>query len=236
MLNNLLNEIEVLKNPEKAKILQNFFKTGKWQYGEWDIFYWLMVPISRKLVDKYYKELDFEDVKVLLKSRIHEERLIWTLCLVKKFEKWNTEEKNKVYTFYLNNRYWINNWDLVDLSAPNIVWTYLRDFCHILDKKILDELCNSSNLWDRRIGILSTFAFIRKNKFEDTIRICETLLHDKHDLINKATWWMLREVWKRDEKVLVDFLNKNIKKMNRTTLRYAIEKFNPEIRRYYLSL
>lgn len=233
-LNNLKKEIENLKNPEKAQILQWFFKTGKWQYWEWDIFYGIIVPEQRKLAKKYYKNLDFEDLGKLIDSPIHEERLISLLILIEQFEKWNNLTKKEIFNFYLTNSQKINNWDLVDLSAPKIIWSYLLGKKE--ERKILYKLSDSSNLWEKRISIISTFAFIKNKEFDDAIKICKILINDSHDLIHKATWWMLREIWKREEKILLSFLEENIKSMPRTMLRYAIEKLEEEKRLYYLNI
>ncbi len=229
-LNNLRKEMKELSNPEKAKILQGFFKTGKGQYGEGDVFLGLVVPEQRKLVKRYWDSIGPQDLQILLNSRIHEERLIALLILVKKYEA-NEIARQLVFDFYLENTMNINNWDLVDLSAPNIVGKFL------LDKKrdVLYDLVKSNNLWEKRISIISTFSFIRNKQFEDTLKISEILLNDKHDLIHKAVGWMLREVGKRDEKVLEDFLKKHYRAMPRTMLRYAIEKFPEEKRKKYLA-
>lgn len=233
MLDNLLWEIKANANKEKAEILQRFFKTWKWQYWEGDLFYWIIVPIQRKIVKKYYAIITFEEVGILLKSKYHEERLIWAFILVAKFEATKSkEEKEIIYKFYIKNSKWINNWDLVDLSAPNIVWKYLLD----KNKDILYEFSKSNNLWKRRISIIATFTFIKEGFFEDTIKISQILMTDNEDLIHKACWWMLREIWKRNENILIEYLNKNILKIPRTTLRYAIERLEENKRKYYLNL
>jgi len=229
-LQNLRKELKSLANPEKAKILQGFFKTGQGQYGEGDVFLGIVVPEQRKLAKKYWNLIGPQDLQILLNSEVHEERLIALLILVKKYE--NSEiARQLVFDFYLENTKNINNWDLVDLSAPNIVGKFL------LDKKrdVLYDLVKSSNLWDKRISIISTFSFIREKDFEDTLRISEILLKDEHDLIHKAVGWMLREVGKRDVNVLEDFLKKHYKNMPRTMLRYAIEKFDEKKRKKYLA-
>lgn len=231
MLNNLLAELRWFANKEKAQVLERFFKTWKWQYWEGDIFYWIIVPIQRTLVKKYFKQINIEQIRILFDSKFHEERLVWVLILVAKFE--NSKDNNEreiIYNFYLENSLRVNNWDLVDLSAPNIVWKFLLD----RNKDILFKLAISNNLWQRRMAIIATFTFIRSWDFDDVINIIMILLEDKEDLIHKACWWMLREIWKRDEKVLINFLDKNITKLPRTTLRYAIEKFDNDRRNYYL--
>lgn len=229
-LSKLRKEMRSLADSEKAKVLQGFFKTGKGQYGEGDVFLGIAVPKQRELVKKYFNFIGYTDIQILLNSLIHEERLVALLILVKKYE---TSELARplIFNFYLENGRNVNNWDLVDLSAPNIVGKFL------LDKKrdVLYSLAKSSNLWDRRISIVSTFTFIRENDFNDTLKIAEILLKDEHDLIHKAVGWMLREVGKRDVVVLENFLKKHYKNMPRTMLRYAIEKFDEKKRKKYLS-
>jgi 3-methyladenine DNA glycosylase AlkD len=229
-LNKFGDELRKLANPKKAKVLQNFFKTGKGDYGEGDIFLGVVVPEQRKLVKKFYKDLTLQEVQVLLNSEIHEERLVALLVLVEKFEK-NSGERKEIFDFYLGNTKKINNWDLVDLSAPKIVGKHLLN----LDKAVLYEFANSDNLWKKRIAILSTFTFIRYGKFSDSLKIAEILLNDEHDLIHKAVGWMLREIGKRDLNIEEEFLKKHYKTMPRTMLRYAIEKFEEAKRKSYLN-
>lgn len=230
MLQQLRSELLAISNPQKAKILSGFFKTGKGQYGEKDVFLGVMVPQSRAIAAKY-TSLSFEDISKLLHSKFHEERLIALLMLVKKFGH-SPEIQKEVYDFYLQNTAFINNWDLVDLTAPKIVGEYLLN----RDRKILTKLARSKDLWERRIAVMATFQFICKNReYEDTFRIAEILILDTHDLIQKAVGWMLREVGKRvSEKAEREFLDRNYKKMGRTALRYAIERFDPELRQKYL--
>lgn len=215
-------------NPEKAKILQGFFKTGPGEYGEGDVFLGVMMPQQRSVVKRFWKEASFDDVGVLLGSEIHDERNVGSLILVEKFKR--ADNKKEVYDFYMSNLAGINNWDLVDLSAPHIVGEYLID----KDRSVLFDLVKSDNLWERRIAVLATFAFIRENDFDDTLRIAELLLGDEHDLIHKAVGWMLREVGKRDEALLKKFLRDNYNELPRTTLRYAIERFGAEERKAWL--
>jgi 3-methyladenine DNA glycosylase AlkD len=234
------NELEkVLKekaNPEKAKLLQRFFKTGKGEYGEGDIFYGIIVPVQRKIA-KEFLHIAINDISELLDSKIHEKRMIGLFILIDKYNK-ACKEKNEnlkkdIFEFYLANasKSNINNWDLVDLSAPNIVGNYLLDKNH----EILFKLAKSKNLWEKRISVLATFAFIRQNEFKDSLKISEILLSDSHDLIHKAVGWMLREIGKRNLKVLEEFLKKHYKKMPRTMLRYAIEKFSESERKKWLN-
>ncbi|MBT3397712.1 DNA alkylation repair protein [archaeon] len=222
-------------NPEKAKILQGFFKTGPGQYGEGDIFLGVMMPRQRAVVKKFWEEASFEDVKSLLDSEIHDERNVGSLILVEKFKRASDEqEKKKIYDFYLGNTRGINNWDIVDLSAPYVVGGYLLD--KKKERKVLYDLVKSDNLWERRIAILATFAFIRAGDFGDTLKIAKLLLKDGHDLIHKAVGWMLREIGKRNQKVLEKFLQEGGRymMMPRTMLRYAIERFEEGKRKSYL--
>jgi len=231
MLNKLKKDLQNLANPEQAKILQRFFKTGKGQYGEGDVFLGIMAPKMRELVKKY-KELNLEKIKELLKSKYNEARWIALLILINKYKKSSQEEKQIIFNIYLDNTNRINNWNLVDISAPHIIGDYLLQ--NYDKKQLIYDLAQSDNLWEKRIAIISTFAFIRYNKFDDTLAISKILLGDSHDLIHKAVGWMLREVGKKDVLVLEDFLKKHYKNIPRTTLRYAIEKFEEEKRKRYL--
>ena len=216
-------------DPEKAKILQRFFKTGKGEHGEGDVFLGLTVPQVRS-VSLQFKTLALSDVEQLLKSKFHEERLTALLILVHQFQKGNESVKQVVYEFYLHHTKWINNWDLVDLSAPKIVGSYLLH----TPKKILYTLAKSKNVWERRIGVMATYTFIQNNRYDDTLHIAKFLLNDSHDLIHKAVGWMLREIGKRSLKTEETFLRQNYKKMPRTMLRYAIERFPEHKRQTYL--
>jgi 3-methyladenine DNA glycosylase AlkD len=232
MLSNLRKEIDEAKNPEQAKNLQRFFKTGKGQYGEGDVFFGIKVPVQRKIVKKYWKYISLKDIQELLNSKFHEERMIGLLILVEAYKKSKKDKmkQREIFEFYLKNTSRINNWDLVDLSAPNIV----GDFCSIEGTEILKFLAKSENLWERRIAILSTAAFIKKRIFGETLAIADMLLKDEHDLIHKAVGWMLREVGKKNQEVLEIFLKDRYKEMPRTMLRYSIEKFPEEKRKAYL--
>ncbi|MBE0478142.1 DNA alkylation repair protein [Candidatus Aerophobetes bacterium] len=224
----LKKELSAQENPEKAKILQRFFKTGAGEYGEGDVFLGVAVPHVRKIAKKY-NELALLDIVDLLHSKIHEERLASLLIMVDKFQK--GKEKEAVYRTYLQNTKYINSWDLVDLSAYKIVGEYLSG----KPKAILYQLARSKMLWERRIAIIATFSFIKNNQFEETFAIARILVDDEHDLIQKAVGWMLREIGKRDYKAEEEFLDKYADKMARTTLRYAIEKFPEEKRKHYLA-
>jgi 3-methyladenine DNA glycosylase AlkD len=218
-----------LASKDKAKNLQRFFKTGPGQYGEGDIFHGITVPVLRQLV-KEYEGIALTEVVKLLKSGMHEERLLSLLMLVRAYTQSDNARKKKIYGLYLQNTRYINNWDLVDLSVPQIVGAYLAD----KSREPLYVLARSQDLWQRRIAVLSTFTFIRFNDFTDSLEISKILLDDKHDLIHKSVGWMLREIGKRDLAVEEQFLLRHYKKMPRTMLRYAIEKFPERRRKEYL--
>lgn len=229
-ITDLIKNLKKLQNPSKAKIFQSFFKTGKGEYGEGDIFLGLTVPQQRQIA-KNYSHLPLEDLQKLLESKIHEHRLVALLILIGQYTKADEKTKKPIFNFYLANTQNINNWDLVDLSAPDIVGNFLLD----KDRKILIKLAKSNCLWERRIAIVATYTFIRENQFNETLKISEYLLRDKHDLIHKAVGWMLREVGKRDESLLEKFLKENLQKIPRTTLRYAIERFSEAKRKIFLA-
>lgn len=230
-ITDLLEELKDLRNPDKAKAFARFFKSGPGQYGEGDQFLGIMVPTAHKLVSKYYLQIDLKDIDKLISSPYHEVRLVALLMLVKKYEKTKLDtEKKKLYDFYLDHRQFINNWDLVDLSTPRLMGDYL--LTHPRD--ILYRLASSDNLWERRISIMATFAFIRAKEYEDTLRLSKILLNDQHDLIHKAVGWMLREMGKKDKAVLTSYLDDYATLMPRTMLRYAIEKLPETERQYYL--
>ncbi len=276
----LRKDIKKASDPKRAKVLKGYFKTGKGEYGEGDIFLGLTIPQSRKLAIKY-KNLTFTEIYKLLKSPLHEERVISLLILVHNFNIGDEKVQKKIYDFYLKNIKYINNWDLVDLSADKIVGGFLfsqlgliylfNDFIKpsgntqivykniskspVVDPykyvskmkvkssfrettrphEILINLAKSKNLWERRIAMISTFHFIKNSKFEEALEIAEILLFDNHDLIHKAVGWMLREIGKRDLAVELRFLDSYYKKIPRTTLRYAIERFPEKLRKRYLS-
>lgn len=222
--------LAVKKNSDAylSAFLQRFFKTGKGEYAEGDIFAGIKVPVSRKIA-RQFKELNLNDLALLIKSRIHEERLIALLILVDKMKKTDETGREKIFRFYLKNIKHINNWDLVDLSAYKIIGEYLFD----KERDILFKLAKGG-LWEKRISVISTFNFIKKNDFITTLLLAEILLNDKDDLIHKAVGWMLREIGKRDYTVEEAFLIQHYKKMPRTMLRYAIEKFPEQKRKGYL--
>ena len=217
------------QDKKKAKVLRGFFKTGIGEYAERDIFLGVAVPVLRKLA-RQFKAIKLKSAVELLRSSIHEERMLALLILILKYRASDLQGKEKVYRIYLKNTRYINNWDLVDVTAKHIIGDFLRD----KDRGVLYELARSASLWDRRIAILSTFHFVENHQFDDTIRIAGLLLSDRHDLIHKAVGWMLREVGKRNLKAEEKFLKKNYKIMPRTMLRYAIEKFPESKRSLYL--
>jgi 3-methyladenine DNA glycosylase AlkD len=215
---------------EKAAVLQRFFKTGPGQYGEGDTFIGVMVPQVRQVV-KEFADASLSEALKLLHSPVHEERLLALLLLVHQFERGDDALRKKIYTLYLKNTRFINNWDLVDLSAPKIVGPYLDGG----SRALLYRFVQSKNLWERRIAILATFHFIRQSDFADALAIAEALLGDDHDLMHKAVGWMLREAGKKDVRTLEGFLKKNCQRMPRTALRYAIERFPEAKRKRYLN-
>jgi 3-methyladenine DNA glycosylase AlkD len=221
-------ELKRLGSKEKAKVLQGFFKTGPGEYGEGDCFLGIKVPELRKLAKKH-QAISIREIDQLLKSSIHEERLLALLILVRRYSKEDDAEQKRIYELYLKRTKFVNNWDLVDSSAEHIVGAFLMD----RSKKPLYSLAKSRNLWERRISIMSTFHFIKQNKFSETLKISKILLADEEDLIHKAVGWMLREIGKRHLPTEQKFLKEHYKAMPRTMLRYAIEKFpEPERQRY----
>lgn len=230
-LTELRNDLKKESNAKQAEVLLRFFKTGKGEYGEGDLFYGIKVPVQRKIAKKY-NDIPIGDIQELLNSPIHEERLVSLFILIEQYSRAEDKTKEFIFKFYLKNAKKINNWDLVDLSAPKIVGTHLLTG----DKDILFKLARSSNVWERRIAVLSTYTFIRNLHFDTTFLIAEILLNDKHDLIHKAVGWMLREVGNKDMQAEEVFLKKYYKLMPRTMLRYAIEKFPEAKRMKYLKL
>jgi 3-methyladenine DNA glycosylase AlkD len=231
MIKHIIKELENSGSPKRAKHSLRFFKTGPGQYGEGDLFYG---TTEMRSVAKKYRDISLDDVQELLKNRYHECRLVALLILVEKYEHAKTDaEKKKIYEMYLSNTKFINNWDLVDLSAHKIVGEYLYNKDD-KDRIILYKLAKSEELWEKRISIISTFYFIYREDFKYSLKISEILLKDKHDLIHKAVGWMLREIGKRDQNVEEEFLKKHYKVMPRTMLRYAIEKFDDRKKKYYM--
>lgn len=220
--------LRALADAARAEHAQRFFKTGQGQYGYGDKFLGIRVPVVRQQVKAFWP-MPLSELSKLLHSGYHEERLFALLAMVRLFECGHEDARTAVYVEYLNHTHCINNWDLVDCSAPNIVGAYLAD----RDKSPLYALAASGSLWERRIAILATFAFIRQNRFGDALKIAGALRDDPHDLIHKAVGWMLREIGKRDMAAERTFLDAHTAQMPRTMLRYAIEKFPDALRRHY---
>jgi len=229
-INHILKTIKDHGNPQIAAHSQRFFKTGKGEYGEGDVFLGIRVPLIRKFV-REFKSITLLESLELLKSNFHEVRLLALLILVSKFKRHHHEaDEKEIYEAYLNHTDFINNWDLVDCSAGPILGAYLYQ----KDRAPIHRLVQSNILWERRIGIMSTFHFIKKEDYSDTIKIAKVLLEDPHDLIQKAVGWMLREVGKRNLPLEEEFLMKYYRMMPRTMLRYAIEKLPESDRKAYL--
>jgi 3-methyladenine DNA glycosylase AlkD len=229
MIHEVHKTLAELANAEDGIFLQRFFKTGPGQYGEGDLFRGIRVPPLRRLAAAF-RGLSLEQAALLLSSSYHEDRLLALLILVGKFKRGDDGERHGIYRLYLENTRFINNWDLVDASAEHIVGGYLRE----RDREPLRLLARSADLWERRIAIMATFHFIRRGGFDATLEIGEMLLQDRHDLIHKAVGWMLREVGKRDLPTEENFLLAHYRRMPRTMLRYAIERFPEERRQGYL--
>jgi len=230
-LGGLSRELTRHKNSRKAVFVAHYFKTGKGEYGEGDVFLGLTVPEMRAIVKKY-RELPLENVEKLLHNKIHEYRLTALFILMDKFKKADQATRKTYYNFYLSNTKWINNWDLIDLSARDIVGGWL--LTKPKERKTLYTLARSKSIWERRIAMIATFAFLKAGEVKDTLNLAEFLLHDPHDLIHKAVGWLLREVGKIDPKAQVQFLDKHYRVMPRTMLRYAIEKMDRPQRSHYL--
>ena len=231
--NQILEALQFLSSPEKKEFLPYFFKTGKGEYAEGDQFIGVVVPDSRKLVKEYWQKAELSDVQEILKSEFHEMRLVTLLILVNKFEKSKDKtEQKKLVDFYLKNTKYINNWDLVDLSCYKLLGRYC--FENQRDD-ILRELSNSDNMWEKRIAIVATMHHIKKGKsFDLTQELVLNNLNHPHDLMHKANGWLLREIGNKDEEVLLDFLKIYYQNMPRTTLRYAIEKLDEDLRQDFL--
>ena len=223
------DELEKLSDPEHAMKLQRFFKTGQGEYGEGDTFLGVRVPDQRQIAKKY-RSIPLTDVVELLQSRVHEHRLTALFILTEQFNKGDEEARRRIVDLYLNNTAYVNNWDLVDSSAHKILGAWLVD----KSRGVLYKLAGSESLWERRISIISTFAFINRGDLVDALALAKALIDDRHDLIHKASGWALREIGKKDQSVLEEFLSGHHKKMPRTMLRYAIERLPEERRRFYM--
>jgi 3-methyladenine DNA glycosylase AlkD len=230
MVKEIEKEFRKVASKNRADHSARFFKTGKGEYSEGDLFLGVSNPNIHKLAHRYKKDISDKDILFLLTHEIHEYRLFALDILKYKYEKGNNQDKAKIVDIYLDNRNHINNWDLVDLSAPNILGKWLLD----KDRDILYKLLEEDNLWSKRISILSTFAFIKEDDYKDTLKISKKLLSHEHDLIHKAVGWMLREIWKRDSEVAENFIKQNYKNIPRTALRYAIEKMGEKKRQKFL--
>jgi len=228
----ILQELLSVANPEKARFLQGFFKTGKGQYAEGDVLLGIVVPLTRDIVKKN-PNMPFSEIQILIDSEYHEARLAGFLFLVKQFKKSKSEtERKEIFDFYLKNARKANNWDLVDVTCRDVIGSYLLD--NEESRGVLYRLAESDNLWEQRIAIVTTWMFIKHRQYQDTIALSEKLLYHKHDLIQKAVGWMLREVGKKDRETLVDFLEKHHKTMPRMTLRYVIEHFSLEEKKFFM--
>jgi len=225
----VINALKTLATEDRRKTNEWFFKTGKGEYGYGDIFLGVTAPEIRRIAKKFSQEISLQELTELIRNPIHEVRLCALIILVNKYNK---EEPDRIYHYYLKHLNSVNNWDLVDTSAPHIIGDYL--YKNPEKSKILFEFSSSENLWVRRISIVSTFAFIKNNEFNTTLEITKLLLNDNHDLIHKAVGWMLREIYKRDEGLIKRFLRQNYAQIPRTTLRYAIERMDKEERLLYL--
>lgn len=234
MILKIRKDLKSYSSLERAKVSAQFFKTGKGEYGEGDRFLGVRVPDVRSVAKKHYGSFDEKTLQTFLRSPMHEERLLALLVLVILFQKSTGKDREKVVNAYLKalKKGCVNNWDLVDLTADKILGVYLLD----KDKSLLRKLSKSKSLWERRVAIVCTYEFIRNHEFTETFKLVETLIHDKEDLMHKACGWMLREVGKRDQKLLERFLTKHIKNLPRTSLRYAIERFPERKRKAFLKL
>jgi 3-methyladenine DNA glycosylase AlkD len=225
------HQLASLADPGRAEASSRFLQMTPGGYGEGDTAIGVSVPEQRRVAARYWRDLSLAETAKLLTSSVHEERLTSLFILVRKFTRGDEEERGRIFSIILANTGHINNWDLVDSSAPYIVGPWLID----KDRSVLDRLAESSLVWDRRIAIMATFAFVKAGDFHWTFRLSERLLRDPHDLVQKAVGWMLREVGNRDRAAEEEFLARCYRVMSRVTLRYAIEKFEPQRRREYLS-
>ena len=228
LLDGLRRELREAAEPERMEMLQRFFKTGPGGYGEGDVFLGVRVPAVRA-VARRYADLVLEDVSDLLHSPIHEERLTALVILVRRYGRADESDKQSIFNLYLQNTPYVNGWDLVDASAPHIVGAHLLGRGETRGR-VLDRLASSTSVWERRIAIMATFPFLRAGCCDETLRLARVLLGDGHDLIHKATGWMLREVGKRDQALLVSFLDRHTGDMSRTMLRYSVERLDPQLR------
>lgn len=228
---NLKDDLQNLADKEKAKHLSQFFKTGKGQYAEGDRFLGINVPVNKSLVKKYYKDISLADIAEMLHSPWHEYRFAALQCMVMQYEKADEEKQKALVELYLGNLDGINNWDLVDCSAHKIIgaWTLKKQ-----DLSQIEKLADSHNLWQERIAVVASWAFIKNKQYDLTLKLAVKFINHKHDLMHKAVGWMLREVGKQNKLVLTDFLDIYAEKLPRTTLRYAVERFSKVEREKYM--
>ena len=233
-LKEIIIELKKQENKKDKKILERFFKTGEGEYGEGDVFLGIRVPKQRKIAKKYL-DLTKKEIEKLLNSKYHEFRMTGLIILIEKYQKGNEKTKKQIVKTYKNNFKNINNWDLVDVSAPKIFGDYLlKQENKKTINKILTEMSTSKNMWERRIAIISTLTFIKNNQFKQTIKLSKKYLKDKEDLMHKATGWMLREIGKKEKTVLINFLEENHQIMPRTMLRYSLEKLTEKEKEKYM--
>ncbi len=230
--NQILEALQFLSTPEKAAFLPYFFKTGKGQYAEGDKFIGVVVPDARKLVKEYWQKASLEDVQEILQSEFHEMRLVALLMLVMKFEKSKDKsEQKEIIDFYLRNTQYVNNWDLVDQSCYKILGRYCFE---IQNPEVLRKLSSSENMWEKRMAVVGTMYYVKRGNYDLTIEFVLNNLKHPHDLMHKANGWLLREIGNKNEAFLVDFLTKYYQEMPRTSLRYAIEKLDEDLRQDFL--
>jgi 3-methyladenine DNA glycosylase AlkD len=233
-VNEIKESMQELANPQKAQFMYKYFKAGKGEYGEGDLFLGLSVPEQRQIAKEFYKKVEFDQLQILLDSPIHEHRLTAIFILVLQYEKSKDDcFRDNLVAFYLRNTQKMNNWDLVDSGCYKIIGHYAF---HHQKEKIIFNLANSDSLWEKRIAVVSTLYFIKKNSLDLPFEIIQENLFHSHDLMHKANGWMLREIGEKDEAKLKDFLDEYAPKLPRTTLRYAIEKLDPILRKYYMDL
>lgn len=233
MLEKFLNTMENSGNKDLAAHHQGFFKTAKGEYGEGDLFLGITAPQAKLIAKQFYKELTLEDLEKTIKNPFHEIRSLTLSMCILKYKKADKEEKERIYNFYINNLKYINNWDLVDISAPHIVGDFLYNYGSV---EALWVLAKTGHLWSERVSVVASHYFIRNNDFDYIIKVSEHFLNHKHDLMHKAVGWMLREVGKRDINILYEFLDKNAQFMPRTALRYSIERLPEDKRKSYLAI
>jgi len=224
-------ELQSLADPQIAQHSQRFFKTGKGDYGEGDVFLGIRVPVIRKLAKRFHN-LPLDNIESLLKSKFHEQRLLALIMMVNLFKKSDSHTQQQIFNTYINNIEYINNWDLIDTTTPHIVGTYLFD----KNRQLLFNYAESENLWQRRISVLACLYFIQRDDFKDFIEIAETLVNDQHDLIHKAVGWMLREAAKKQLSITTRYLDQYAAIMPRTMLRYALKKFPANLKKEYMAM